>query len=83
MEERKDIGYMIAVIDKVLMYGTVIGQIPWLHAYLLGNDYVPALIAKLAPNIPNPIVSIIEVRSRSNIASTTIDFEKYSSPKLN
>lgn len=74
MEQREDIGHMIAVIDKELMYGTVIGQIPYLHAYLLGNDYVPALIAKLAPNIPNPIVSIIEVRSRSNTALSTTDF---------
>jgi hypothetical protein len=74
MEQRKDIGHMIAVIDKVLMYGTVIGQTPYLHAYLLGNDYMPALIAKLAPNVPNPIVSIIEVRSRSNIALSTTDF---------
>lgn len=61
MEQREDVGHMIAVIDKVLMYGTVMGQIPYLHAYLLGNDYLPVLIAKLAPNIPNPIVSIIEV----------------------
>jgi hypothetical protein len=77
MEQRKDIGHMIAVIDKVLMYGTVIGQVPQLHAYLLGNDYVPALIAKLAPHIPSPIVSIIEVsrRSLSNFQSSTTDFE--------
>jgi hypothetical protein len=73
MEQRQDVGHMIAVIDKVLMYGTVIGQVPFLHAYLLGNDYVPALIAKLAPNIPNLIVSIIEVRSYSSVASTTAD----------
>lgn len=65
---------MITVIDKVLMYGTVIGQVPYLHAYLLGNDCVPALIAKLAPNVPNPIVSIIEVGSRSNIPLSTTDF---------
>lgn len=77
MEQRKDIGHMIAVIDKVLMYGTVIGQVPYLHAYLLGNDYVPALIAKLAPHIPNPIVSIIEVsQNHSNFQSFTTDFVK-------
>lgn len=67
MESRTDVKGMIGSIEKALMYGSIIGQVPSLHAYLLGNDISLWLLKTLAPKQPNPIVHIISVSNTVNI----------------
>ncbi|KAG2413128.1 hypothetical protein HFD88_010687 [Aspergillus terreus] len=60
MESRKDVQGMIGAIEKALIYGAMVGQVPSLHAWLLGNDFVLWLIKILAPlrQIPSVISSM-------------------------
>ncbi|KAF9890027.1 hypothetical protein FE257_006707 [Aspergillus nanangensis] len=64
MEKRTDVHGMIGAIEKATVYGTVISQVPALHAWLLENDAVLWLVKKLAPNTPNPLVHIIDIAKR-------------------
>lgn len=61
MESRKDVQGMIGAIEKALMYGAMVGQVPSFHAWLLGNDFMLWLMKILAPNTPNPVSYIINV----------------------
>ena len=42
-----DVGSSIGAIDGLLQYLSIIGQIPWLHKYLLGNPLMHKLIPQL------------------------------------
>ncbi|KAL3459726.1 cytochrome P450 [Aspergillus heterothallicus] len=64
MEKRKDVHGMIASIEKALMYGAMIGQVPGLHKWLLGNNLWLWILRNLFPNVPNPIVHIINITLR-------------------
>ena len=42
-----DVGSSIAAIDGLLQYLSIIGQMPWLHRFLLGNPLMHKLIPQL------------------------------------
>jgi cytochrome P450 len=48
MEQERDVEGIIAAIEGRLIYNSIIGQVPWLHQYLFGNDFV----ARLANYVP-------------------------------
>ncbi|KAH7205129.1 cytochrome P450 [Fusarium redolens] len=64
MEKRTDVEGMIGSIEKALVYGAVVGQVSYLHDYLLGNDFVLWLLKTFMPQLPNPIAYIIEISLR-------------------
>ncbi|KPM41703.1 hypothetical protein AK830_g4860 [Neonectria ditissima] len=37
MEKRQDINHVIAGLETGLLYAGIVGQVPWLHRFLLGN----------------------------------------------
>ena len=41
LEQGGDVGNLIATIEKFLFYASWVGQIPWMHKYLLGNPALP------------------------------------------
>ncbi|KAF2683060.1 cytochrome P450 [Lentithecium fluviatile CBS 122367] len=45
--ERKDVRNVIAGLEMGAMYMSVVGQMPWLHNYLLGNFTVGKVLAKI------------------------------------
>ena len=58
MERRTDVDNVISGIEMGLMYGAVVGQMPWLHKLLLGNLTTRKLLAKvLKDSDPIPIVT--------------------------
>jgi hypothetical protein len=61
MENRKDIHGVIAGIDAGLAYGGLVGQIPWLHGYLLGNLTSRKILAKLTGGVGDPIPVVTQV----------------------
>ena len=52
LEERRDVGHMIAGLDNRALYFTHCGQVPELHPYLFGNKFVPKL-QKRFPSLDN------------------------------
>lgn len=50
MDERKDIAGIIDAIEGRLAYNSVVGEMPILHQFLLGNQYV-AKVARLFPRV--------------------------------
>ena len=64
MEERRDIQDIIAGIEGGLWYGSLCGQVPELHPWLLGNK---SLMSILSHNIAaideaNPVPKVVQVR---------------------
>ncbi|KAF5589473.1 cytochrome P450 monooxygenase [Fusarium pseudocircinatum] len=57
MEHRKDINNVISGIEAGLKYAGIVGQIPSLHRFLLGNRTFRKIIAKLGAKDPIPIVT--------------------------
>lgn len=62
MEERKDIQDMISGIETGLWYGSLVGQIPELHPWLLGSP----LLMKVMESVPalqefHPVPKMIRV----------------------
>lgn len=49
MEREEDVNGIIAAIEGRLFYNSIIGQIPWMHKWLLGNN----LVSSLADKIPS------------------------------
>ena len=66
MEERKDVHNVIAGIDTGLMYGALVGQIPWLHQFLLGNLTVRRIIEVLTGGGKDPIPIVTQVSKRNH-----------------
>ena len=61
LEEGRDIGDMIAALDFLFPYLGTIGQIPWLHDWLLGNKLLVSLIKWLNPGQPDPAEEFLKV----------------------
>jgi hypothetical protein len=61
MEERKDIRDMIRGLEFGLWYGSLVGQIPEIHPWLLGNPFLNHLL----PAIPalNDVHSVAKLRA--------------------
>ncbi|CVK95404.1 related to pisatin demethylase cytochrome P450 [Fusarium mangiferae] len=57
MENRQDINNVISGIEAGLKYAGIVGQIPSLHRFLLGNQTFRKIIAKLGAQDPIPIVT--------------------------
>ena len=49
MEKEEDVNGIIAAIEGRLFYNSIIGQVPWMHKWLLGNTFV----SKMADKIPS------------------------------
>jgi hypothetical protein len=66
MEERRDVLGMIASIDAVLKYAALAGQVPGVHAWLMGSRLVGKFLA-VQPfvDVPDPLRTIVEVCSPS------------------
>ncbi len=52
LDSRSDRHGMIAAQDATIPYFAIIGQVPFLHPYLLGNRLVIKLLRKINPRIP-------------------------------
>ncbi|KAH7160514.1 cytochrome P450 [Dactylonectria estremocensis] len=57
MEKRQDINHVIAGIEMGLRYAGIVGQVPWLHGYLLGNLTVRRIFRMLGVRDPILIVT--------------------------
>ncbi|KAH7136224.1 cytochrome P450 [Dactylonectria macrodidyma] len=57
MEKRQDINHIIAGLETGLCYAGIVGQMPWLHRYLLGNLTVRGIFRKLGVRDPIHIVT--------------------------
>lgn len=62
MEKRKDVDNMIAGLDAGLRYIGVVGQYPGWHRFLMGNRLLMKTLARLIPNLPDPLNRFMEVR---------------------
>lgn len=63
MEERKDVLDMISSIETVLKYAGIVGQIPRLHPWLAGNQFIMENIRRIPfLKIPDPLRDIVQVR---------------------
>jgi cytochrome P450 len=62
MEERKDILNMISSLEFGLRYAGIVGQVPYLHPWLVGNQSMMKAIERIPfIQLPNPIRSFVEV----------------------
>jgi cytochrome P450 len=64
MEQREDVKGVISAIELALMYGSIVGQVPWFHQFLAESFTFRKLIRKLS--IPDAMVITSEVRSLYN-----------------
>ena len=63
MEERKDILGMISSIETTLKYAGIVGQIPRLHPWLAGNQFIMGTIRRIPfMKVPDPLRDIVQVR---------------------
>jgi hypothetical protein len=68
MEQRKDVRDMIAGLEFGLWYGSLVGQIPELHPWMLGNpvlNHVLATVPALNEFHPIPKFTNVSFRNRS------------------
>lgn len=61
MEQREDVHNVIAGLEAGLRYAGLIGQVPSLHWYLLGNLRFLNAVTKLVPAIKSPIPIVTQV----------------------
>jgi hypothetical protein len=47
MEQSGDVGDLISTIDSFLVYASLVGQVPYLHKFLLGNPLLPYIMPSL------------------------------------
>ena len=62
LDKRGDVDNMIADLDAVQDYIRIVGQIPWVHSYLLGNRTLVRLLKTLLPGLPDPLFTFLRVR---------------------
>jgi hypothetical protein len=60
LESGSDVGGLISGIEDTLKYVGVIGQLPELHPWLIGNAKLITTIQKLVPDV-SPVPNIIKV----------------------
>lgn len=72
MEQRQDVLNMIGSIDGALRYGAVVGQVPAVNGWIMGNRYVSKFLSTQPfVDVPDPLRAIVRVcclpavRSRS------------------
>ncbi|KXH41590.1 hypothetical protein CSAL01_01092 [Colletotrichum salicis] len=63
METRSDVNGVISGIEKGLKYGGLVGQVPVLHKYLLGNVTLRNILAKIGMDDPLLIVQNMVMES--------------------
>lgn len=62
MDQRKDIQDIIAGIEGALWYGSIIGQMPELHPWLLANTSLMSILSHLkAVDAANPVPKVVKV----------------------
>jgi hypothetical protein len=61
MENRKDMNGVIAGLEMGLMYGSIVGQFPWLHGWLLGSLTVRRVITMINGGVGDPIDIVTKV----------------------
>lgn len=61
MEKREDIGNVIGGIEILLKYAGIVGQVPFLHNYLLGSVAVRRMLAILIPSFNDPVSIVMEM----------------------
>jgi hypothetical protein len=62
MEERKDVLDMISSLEFALKYAGIVGQVPYLHLWLAGNQFMMRNIERMPfVHVPNPLRTIVEV----------------------
>jgi Cytochrome P450 len=62
MEERKDVLDMISSIESTLKYAGIVGQVPYLHPWLAGNQFIMRNIERIPfLHVPDPLRTIVEV----------------------
>jgi cytochrome P450 len=62
MEERKDILNMISSIESALKYAGLVGQVPDLHPWLAGNQFLMKNIGRISfLNVPDPNRTLVQV----------------------
>ena len=76
MERETDVEDIIAAIEGRLLYNSIVGQAPYLHQYLFGNDWV-ARVANLIP-VLNKLNS-----SRYIVAFAAKQLKRYESNESN
>ncbi|KAJ6037219.1 cytochrome P450 [Penicillium herquei] len=61
MEERKDVQSMIADLEVGLRYAGIVGQVPSLHSWMIGNIWVGKFLA-MQPFVhaPDPLRTIVQ-----------------------
>ncbi|KUJ19272.1 putative cytochrome P450 pisatin demethylase [Mollisia scopiformis] len=67
LEKGGDLDDMMATIDGILFYSTVIGQVPYLHPFLLGNPLLPVFVPQVESwnHVVNFTVQAMKARSDS------------------
>lgn len=60
LEQQKDVKGIIEGIGLGFKYGAVIGQMPYLHPYLFGNEAVSTFMNRFAP-FGDPVTTLLEV----------------------
>jgi hypothetical protein len=66
MESRKDVNHVISSIEGGLKYASIVGQMPWLHGWLLGNPTTKSLLTKLTGGAGDPIPIVVKVKLGSS-----------------
>ena len=62
LDHQEDVLGLVASRSFSAKYFGVVGQIPWIHPYLLGNRRLMKWIAKVYPNMPDPHGTLFAVR---------------------
>lgn len=70
MEKREDVMEMIGGLDRGLQYAGIVGQVPALHRWLMGNSWVAKLLTA------QPFVKISDpLRTMVNVSSSFLKYE--------
>lgn len=67
LESGSDVGGLISGIEDTLKYVGVVGQLPELHPWLIGNAKLVTIIQKLVPDV-SPVPNIIKVQFKKTIS---------------
>ena len=75
LEQGKDVDDVIATIHGMLVYSSLIGQVPYLHSFLLGNPLLRVLLPSMEHLDKVLQFTLIVLKSRAT-------FHMTASPKL-
>lgn len=79
MEQRRDVHNMIDDIGKALEVAALIGQVPSIHPWLMGNKWFAKFIAwQPIVKVPDPLRTVVKVSCRSaGTADPHVDMLKF------